>query len=113
LAVAWLSISLIAPMVFAAGAQSNLAACCRRNGQHQCASHHETGSGNGWQTARCPAFPSGKSLPAARHAAAPAAAPAIYAGVVSHPAVQEQTRALGRISYDRSGQKRGPPLFLL
>src|SRR5215467_14052504 len=54
LAVAWLSISLIAPMLFAAGAESNLAACCRRNGQHHCASHHETGSGNGWQTARCP-----------------------------------------------------------
>jgi hypothetical protein len=114
LTVVWFSLSLIGPMVLAAGAQSASAACCRRNGQHRCAANQqESGSGVVWRAARCPEFPSAKALPAQRQAIGPAAAPAIFASMASHPAVPSQTQVLCRISHDRSGQKRGPPLFFL
>jgi hypothetical protein len=58
-------------------------------------------------------YPSSKALPAQRQIVGLAAAPTFFAALASHPAVQTQTQALARISHDRSGQKRGPPLFLL
>lgn len=38
---------------------------------------------------------------------------AVYAGLVSHPAVVAQTQCKWRIARDRARQKRGPPFFLL
>jgi hypothetical protein len=114
LSAVWFSFLLIGPVVFAAGAQSNLAACCRRNGQHHCTGmQQESGSGVSLHCARCPMYPSSKALPAQRHAIGLAAAPMFFASLANHPAVQAQTQTLARISHDRSGQKRGPPLFLL
>jgi hypothetical protein len=114
LLVAWFSFSLIGPVVLAADAQSNLSACCRRNGQHHCtASSQGLGSRAGWRAARCPAFPAAKALPAARQAIAPAHAPAAAASLPTYPVVPVRSAVLRRTGYDRTGQKRGPPLFLL
>jgi hypothetical protein len=112
LMVVWLSFTLIGPVVLAADAQSNLAACCRRNGQHHCAaSSHE--SGTGWQAARCAAFPSAKALPSQRQAAGLAAPPVVRAEQTIHRTVTVRTLLFRRSSHDRTGQKRGPPLFFL
>jgi hypothetical protein len=114
LAAAWVSFLLIGPVVFAAGSQPELAACCRRNGQHHCAARStEQGSGAGLRAAKCPLFPSAKVLPVQRHAAGLPATPAVLKGLGVRPAVKARTRTLWRISHDRSAQKRGPPLFLL
>ena len=40
-------------------------------------------------------------------------AQAVFAGVVSHPAVAPQTESKRRVSADRSRHKRGPPAISL
>jgi hypothetical protein len=112
LVVIGISFSLILPAVLAADAQSNLAACCRRGGQHHC-TQQESGSGPAWRADKCASFPGVKALPGQRAAAGLPAAAVIFASLASHPSVHAQTQALCRISHDRAGQKRGPPLFLL
>ncbi len=59
---------------------------------------------------RCPYAP---EAPAIVHLTAftPAPNEAVFAGLVSHPSVHAQIAAQYRISFDRSRQKRGPPVF--
>ncbi len=105
--------TLIAPALPAGDTESTLPACCRRNGPHHCtATKDNAGLGGGVkaQSARCPSFPSSvKGFPAGRTTAAMSTAQRIFAGIVAHPAARPQTEALYRISYSRTGQKRGPP----
>jgi hypothetical protein len=112
LLAALLSFSLISPAVLAADAYSNLPACCRRGGTHQCAmTANESGSSSGSsaQAARCLAYPAAKGVPASATISLPAISRAVFAGLVNHPASRPQTDALWRISYSRASQKRGPP----
>jgi len=110
-----LSYSLVAPVLFA-DPESNLPECCRRKGAHQCTMNApDTDSTDGAAFRlfqRCPAFPLAPAVTADTAAAFLGTSSAIFAELVSHPAVQRQTEALGRVSFSRSRQKRGPPVLL-
>jgi hypothetical protein len=97
------------------GANANLPACCRRTGAHHCSSNaadeRESSSGTAVQAIRhaCPYFPATTSLTGHSDTALPKNSDAIFASLLSHPAVQAQTEARYRVSSGRSHQKRGPP----
>ena len=113
--MALLSFPLISPAVFASDADSKLPACCRRGGKHACAmmdSQSAQPSGPTVQASRCPFFPTAKAVPGNRTISLTGISPAVFAGLVSHPASRLQTEALCRMSYSRAGQKRGPPTSL-
>ncbi len=108
------SFGLSVPLLHGGKAESNLPACCKRDGKHGCGMRMETkATGPLFQKAAetCPYWP--KPAPAT-HASLLAAPPAasVYAALVSSPTRQPQTEAQGRISFSRVRQKRGPPSFL-
>ena len=94
---------------------ASLPACCRRNGNHQCAMTDQAIRSFNFGTQvrqvhqRCPFFPRAVTAPAAPFHAAPAPSATHYAQNASHPAIHPQTRAAYRASLNRSRQKRGPP----
>ena len=113
LLVAVFGFTPFSPAAFASGDGRKLPPCCQRHGKHRCAmlQSEETSSGPALQTARCPLFGSEQTLP-------PLPAPAVvklfqtlFATVLSHPTPRPQTEVLGGISFDRTGQKRGPPVL--
>jgi len=109
---------LSAPLLAASSdPQSNLPACCRRDGKHHCMmtmTQSPTGGTQVYAGSHCPYFPqSGVAVDVQQPATAPSATSAIYADLVSHPAVHAQTEARGRIAFDRSRQKRGPPAHFI
>lgn len=110
------SFSLISPLFASDAAEASLPACCRRGGKHHCALSVEALSQHGKSISviaeKCPFTP---AVPAVMHfsAIAPPTDGAVFAGLVSHPAVHAQTSAQYRISFDRSRQKRGPPNLIL
>ncbi|MFZ0591926.1 MAG: hypothetical protein WAM39_15785, partial [Bryobacteraceae bacterium] len=107
--------SPISPAVFALDEDSNLPACCRRAGKHHCAkaaNQFEPASGPAFNAGRCSQFPAVQAVPANRTATLPGTARAIFSKLVSHPASCRQAEAICRISYSRTGQKRGPPTIL-
>jgi hypothetical protein len=70
-------------------------------------------AGTAWLSGpRCSSFPLTSALPGDAAYAFLNTSSAIFAALLSHPAVQCQTDALGRISFSRSRQKRGPPALL-
>jgi hypothetical protein len=117
LLLAVFSFSLIAPAVFA-GADTKLPACCARGGKHHCnpmstADTHGSPSGTVFQAARqqCVYYPKGGAVPVHSYAALRESSQAFFASIQSHPAVHAQTEARYRISFNRSRQKRGPPVL--
>jgi len=105
---------LILP-AFAAPAALNAAPCCRKGGAHQCAMSSSEDSTAGVRTvrAKCP-FANG-SLSFCSHfsSCAPESGESVYAGLIQPASVSIQTQASFRFSYDRSRQKRGPPLSIV
>ena len=108
LAFSWM---LIVP-AFAGSAESNLPACCQKNGKHHCTMGADKSSDSGLSFAvigeKCPYFPH-STVAAQVGMFTPSLKQAIFAGIVQHPAVSPQTEAGYRASYLRSKQKRGPP----
>lgn len=111
-----------APLVQAASndPDSGLPACCRRHGKHHCAMMdlYLKSIASGAPHVRtapehCPFYPHSKTASVVSSHAGLAPSAAIFAAVVSHPAVRPQTHAVYRLSLDRSRQKRGPPSLLL
>jgi hypothetical protein len=108
---------LAAPLLALASSdpESNLPACCRRNGHHHCAMMDQAmpSAGSGTQARqtpqRCASYPRATTASAFPFHGAPAASAAHYAQIASHPTIHAQTNALYRLSLDRSRQKRGPP----
>jgi hypothetical protein len=112
------SFSLIAPAL-SVDAESNLPACCRRDGKHHCgmmardmADAPSSGLFADAPPMRCPFFPGGGAV-------VPEAAPALLAAsqptgiaIVIQIADQAQAEAGYRISLSRSHHKRGPPTLL-
>ena len=111
LLMALLSFPLIGPALLASDAESKLPACCRRNGSHHCSimAQQSHAAGPAIETGRCPSFPVAAALPGNRTVSSLGVSHAIFCGLISHPASRPQTEALCRISYSRTGQKRGPP----
>ncbi len=108
------------------GSDLNRPACCRRDGKHHCmlVDMDETASSSATAIAgaknfkaayigeRCPY--GSKAMPVPVHRVwTLATASAVFAGVVTHPAVAPQQEAKRRVSADRSSQKRGPPGLLI
>jgi hypothetical protein len=110
----------VAPLFAAAPrSEASLPACCRMHGKHHCfmgmvATPTLSSSKPQFRAPleRCPYAP---ALISGVHTTiyAPPAAPAIYAGLISHPAVAAQTESKLLISRGRSRQKRGPPASFL
>jgi len=110
LLTALFGLSPISPAVFAQDPDSKLPACCRRGGKHPCAqAASQTESGPGFVAGRCAFFPSGQAAPTSSTVSLPGIAPAIFAGLDSHPTSRPQVESLFRITYNRAAQKRGPP----
>jgi hypothetical protein len=106
---------IILPAV-AASPESNLPACCRRNGKHHCSMHEKNATqGHAFSAIaeKCPRCPQSGTASPLPFSCSPTLGSAVFAGLVSHPAVSPQTEASYRISYDRSRQKRGPPSLIL
>jgi hypothetical protein len=101
---------------FAASAESNLSACCRKNGKHHCMIGMGSLSASGASLTavgeNCPYFPH-STVAAHVETFTPALNQAIFAGIVRHPAASSQSEAGHRASHLRSKQKRGPPSFPL
>jgi hypothetical protein len=119
--LAMLGLQFVLPLLaLTARSETNLPACCRRNGRHHCMMGMAE---RGQHTSRDPQFtsppPKCPYRPAAvvvthGNAFAPPLAHAIFASLGAHPAITAQTESKLRISVDRSRQKRGPPtLFRL
>jgi hypothetical protein len=112
------SLPLISPLLaLTVGSEANLPACCRRNGAHHCTSMTSPqlpGAGVSLSTIpqRCPAYPAAVT-PVQHHDLSFQAASLIFAEIVSHPTLKFQTEARARVAFDRSRQKRGPPINLL
>lgn len=113
-------LAVLAPsfLIFArlnAPKESQLPACCRRDGEHHCAMLAASEEASGTQVkAESPVCPFHSQATAAAVAIAylPTSSAAQFAGLESHPAIHEQVHACRRVSEARSHQKRGPPLTL-
>jgi hypothetical protein len=107
------------PMVAPAlASDSAVPACCRRNGKHHCgmlqAEKLQAATQDVRATApveRCP-FQQ-KSLGVAHHDLSTSAVAATNTiALIQEPTAASQAECLRRISFDRSRQKRGPPVVL-
>lgn len=109
------------PLVAASSDQfANLPACCRRNGKHHCTMHNmmqwdlssTTRVFNPSQ--KCPFYPKLRMiLLVFGHFIQPPARNYIDTSLLNSTIVRTRTRALYRIAFDRSRQKRGPPVSSL
>lgn len=107
---------LVQPLFAATGgSEANLPACCRRNGKHHCmmsmAERSQFASRDPQFSApveKCPYCPMAAVAPSG-NTFLPPLTQMIFADLMAHPAVIEQTESKLRISLHRSRQKRGPP----
>ena len=107
---------LIAPALLAGDPQSNLPACCRREGKHHCAMPApEPGgaSGAAFAGAPCLLFPSPAAIPALRSVGLANGSNAISVELAADPVARTQSETLLQISFARARQKRGPPFLPL
>jgi hypothetical protein len=113
---------LIAPALAAfAAPESNLPACCRKNGAHHCSMMQNSmmqgaaSSNQGTSVAaigqKCPYSPKGFVAAHPGTSLRPSGA-AVFAGFISHPSISAEAEAGFRVSHHRSRQKRGPPSSL-
>ena len=105
------SFPLITPL-FASAQESNLPACCRRNGAHHCLGMADMVHSNQNRPSlheRCPYL---------AHAAVTMQMQRVFmqqpqsrfAAIIVHPTGRPQTEARYRIAFSHSRQKRGPPV---
>jgi hypothetical protein len=108
---------LIAPLLSTgAMAESMLPACCRRSGKHHCAMAMTTATSKAPQvSAPCDKCSYRQNSTGAVHLQVftPGTASAQHAGALRQPPLAAQAECLWRISFDRSRQKRGPPVVLI
>ena len=109
--------SLIGPVLFASEVESKLPSCCRRDGKHSCgmssmASHDSEPPGPLLRVSRCSQFPGAKATPSQSTPGVTGKTHGVSAAVVSQPAAHAQAEILFHVSYNRAGQKRGPPALL-
>jgi hypothetical protein len=114
---------LIAPLLSnGAAAESNLPACCRRNGKHHCMmSMAEAAVALSAQDGEhrfqappetCPYQQRAMTSSAHHEISAIRIAPSTATLGLQDPTALAQVECLRRISFDRSRQKRGPPSLL-
>jgi hypothetical protein len=112
------SFSLIAPALSVDG-QSNLPACCRRDGKHRCgmldrdmAEAPSSGPAVDAVRIKCPLFPNGGAVVPECGPALLAASQTAGIALVSQIADRARSEAGYRIALSRSHHKRGPPTLL-
>lgn len=97
--------------------ETTLRACCRSHGKHACSMHRMSlapndnpsrSHGLAQVVEKCPYTPASPAT-VHGHSFQLALASLLFAEILSHPAQRPQIEAQGRISFDRSQQKRGPP----
>jgi hypothetical protein len=111
-----LLLPLISPIFAATAAETNLPACCRRDGKHHCAISTVTksraiNSGAIQATVireKCPSYPAPSATAHTNLSHGEARATA-FSNIISFETRIAQTEACRRISFDRSRHKRGPP----
>jgi hypothetical protein len=111
LLLAWFGAGLIAP-AFAAGGDSNLPACCRRDGKHHCAMPGPESAPGAAIQAVCPAFPLAGAAPAHGRIAAFRPCSAGFSVIRIEGAERILADALAPSPFSRARQKRGPPALL-
>lgn len=103
------SLALASPL-FASDPESNLPACCRRNGKHHCNMRMGGDSGPGIQTAACPLYSFARGASAQPDTLALTisfgASAILFACICS---VHSLLPDLPRFALDYAGYKRGPP----
>jgi len=108
------SLPLIAPALAFAPDESQLPACCRRNGAHHCAMMADISVNASRKittiSGRCPCPPITHLALMLPHALSTQHNSASVAWITSQPAIIREAEAGYRISFHRSRQKRGPPL---
>lgn len=115
LAILLLSVTGFLPVSSAltsASAAQNLPACCRLRGKHHCAAAHSGGKPDLRSKAdQCPFVPAVSSVVVSILAFS---SPGFVLGhvPVGHGVAAAQARTLLHFAFDRSGHKRGPPVFL-
>lgn len=111
------SVSLAAPVLLALGAsESNLPACCRRDGKHGCSINKQARPAEGAAVSRaavrCALFPAAHGVPA------PHAAESANRSSTIHrfdPGAGDPVPAFGvrvPLASRDAGYKRGPPVFI-
>ena len=107
------SFALIAPAL-ASEPESNLPACCRRGGKHECQMHGSAGqSGPALLAASCPYYAGVRGISAQPVSIALASAlNALTTLLLSNAALYVQAISFLLISFSRFAQKRGPPALL-
>jgi hypothetical protein len=115
LLLAVFGLPFVSPLLdMTAGAESNLPACCRRNGAHHCMMSEAQkqallhGDNVTVIRTRCPLYP--KATAPAHHpdyGFTPAAV--LFTEVLSAPETLRQIEAWARIALEGARQKRGPP----
>jgi hypothetical protein len=105
--------SLIAPALVA-DSESQLPACCRRLGEHHCATvetDRQAGSGPAIRASlkKCPSFPDTSMVRPYGGALSLADGPNTSALVSRGLSLRIQATSLYRATHSRSRQKRGPP----
>ena len=108
------SLSLIGPALSASSPESNLPACCRRDGKHHCAMmamQSAASSGPVLAGARCASFPSLNTYTASGFVAVP---PIVRTATFAPPQIplfRPLTRFFRPESFSCTRLKRGPPAF--
>jgi len=117
------SFSLIGPALFV-DAESNLPACCRRDGKHHCgmmdrdmmdrdmAQTPASGPAVDALRTRCPFFPNGGAVLPHSGAALLAVSQPLGIAIASRIAAPREAEAGYRLSFNRAHHKRGPPSLL-
>jgi hypothetical protein len=109
------SLPLIAPLLASTPAESQLPACCRRNGKHHCAMSMEMGNlPSHYRTVseKCPFSPLAHTPLMRPHAFNSVSAPVASRQAAGPAAIVRAAEAGYRISVDRARHKRGPPRLL-
>jgi len=116
LLLAAIGFGLVTPMLLAQPEASKLPACCRRDGKHGCAmkaaragKSAASGVSLSSTNSKCPLYPTGKATPTPQKISVPPPVRVVVAPVLEFAEEFEQAEVRFRISYSRSGQKRGPP----
>jgi hypothetical protein len=104
---------LIAPALAFGPDDSQLPACCRRNGAHHCAMMSEVSVNASRRlttvSGRCPCPPITRLALMLPHALSTQHNSASVTWIIGQPAIIREAEAGYRISFHRSRQKRGPP----
>jgi hypothetical protein len=110
-----ISFPLIGPALFAGSdSDSNLPACCRRDGKHHCAmmdaaDRQKSEAGPALKATKCPQFPSTTVAPGCAKTIVLSVSPAIGTVLQVQPACFQRAERIARATFSRSLQKRGPP----